>query len=98
LDSLQPSKHMYTADYCILAAYFGLVLNIGIRERGKHGRGEDFCLSGRSLPSWMTGIEYMSVNLGLLELMGFVANGAKYEMFTNQLYWLGSGPAISRKC
>jgi solute:Na+ symporter, SSS family len=85
---------MHSADYCILAAYFGLVLYIGIRAKRKTRTGEDFFLSGRSLSSWMTGIAYMSANLGSLELMGFVANGAKYGMFTNQLYWIGSIPAM----
>lgn len=85
---------MHTADYCILAAYFGLVLFIGIRLKNKVRTSEDFFLSGRSLSSWITGISYMSANLGSLELMGFVANGAKYGMFTAQLYWLGSVPAM----
>jgi SSS family solute:Na+ symporter len=85
---------MHIADYCILAAYLGLVLYIGIRVKSGIRSGEDFFLAGRSLPSWMTGIAYMSANLGSLELMGFVANGAKYGMFTNQLYWIGSVPAM----
>ena len=85
---------MHIADYCIVAAYLGLVLYIGIRVKSKIRTGEDFFLSGRSLPSWITGLAYMSANLGSLELMGFVANGAKFGMFTNQLYWMGSIPAM----
>jgi solute:Na+ symporter, SSS family len=85
---------MHTADYCVLAAYFGLVLYMGIRIKGRVHSSEDFFLSGRSLPVWITGISYLSANLGSLELMGFVANGAKYGMFTSQLYWIGSVPAM----
>jgi len=85
---------MHLADYLILAGYFALVLFIGIRLRKKVRTGEEFFLSGRNLPVWITGISYMAANLGSLELMGFVANGAKYGMFTNQLYWIGSIPAM----
>lgn len=85
---------MHLADYLILGSYFALVLYIGIRLKGKVRTAEDFFLSGRSLPAWVTGISYMAANLGSLELMGFVANGAKYGMFTNQLYWIGSIPAM----
>lgn len=85
---------MHIADYLIIGAYFALVLYIGIRLKSKIKTGEEFFLSGRSLPAWITGISYMAANLGSLELMGFVANGAKYGMFTNQLYWIGSIPAM----
>ena len=36
----------------------------------------------------------MAANLGSFELMGFAATAAKYGMFTAQLYWLGSVPAM----
>lgn len=85
---------MHTLDYCILASYLGIVLYIGLRLKDKVRSSEDFFLAGRSLSPWITGIAYMSANLGSLELMGFVANGAKYGMFTNQLYWIGSIPAM----
>jgi solute:Na+ symporter, SSS family len=85
---------MHLADYLVLGGYFALVLFIGAFLKDRIKSGEDFFLSGRSLPSWVTGISYMAANLGSLELMGFVANGAKYGMFTNQLYWIGSVPAM----
>src|ERR1700722_1673176 len=85
---------MHLPDYLVLGGYFALVLFIGARLKDRIKSGEDFFLSGRSLPSWITGISYMAANLGSLELMGFVANGAKYGMFTNQLYWIGSVPAM----
>jgi SSS family solute:Na+ symporter len=81
-------------DYSIIAAYFGLVIYIGAKAR-KHVRtSDDFFLSGRSLPLWMTSIAFMAANLGSFELMGFAANAVKYGMFTAQLYWWGSVPAM----
>lgn len=85
---------MHFIDYAILGSYFALVLYIGIRLKNRIHSGADFFLSGRSLPAWITGLSYMAANLGSLELMGFVANGAKYGMFTAQLYWIGSIPAM----
>lgn len=85
---------MHLADYLVLGGYFVLVIYIGVRLKGRVRSGEDFFLSGRSLPAWITGISYMAANLGSLELMGFTANGAKYGMFTNQLSWIGSVPAM----
>jgi SSS family solute:Na+ symporter len=85
---------MHPVDYLIVSGYCALVLYIGVRLKGRVHSGEDFFLSGRSLPVWITGISYMAANLGSLELMGFVANGAKYGMFTAQLYWIGSVPAM----
>lgn len=85
---------MGIADYVILAAYFVAVLYVGVRLKRTILTGDDYFLSGRSLPSWITGLSYMAANLGSLELMGFVANGAKYGMFASQLYWIGSVPAM----
>ncbi len=55
---------------------------------------EDFFLSGRSLPSWVTGLAFIAANLGALEVMGMAANGAKYGMLTNHFYWIGAIPAM----
>ncbi|MGA8529749.1 MAG: Na+/galactose cotransporter, partial [Acidobacteriaceae bacterium] len=85
---------MHLADYLVLATYFAVVLAMGVGLRGKVQTSDEFFLSGRSLPVWITGIAYLSANLGSLELMGFVANGAKYGVFTSQLYWIGCVPAM----
>ena len=39
---------------------------------------EDFLLSGRSLPAWVTGLAFISANLGAIEILGMAANGAQY--------------------
>jgi Na+/proline symporter len=81
-------------DYAILALYFLTVILIGLRTRKSVHTSDDFFLSSRSLPAWITGLAFMAANLGSFELMGFAANGAKYGMFSNQLCWIGSVPAM----
>jgi solute:Na+ symporter, SSS family len=54
----------------------------------------DFLLSRQNFSHWITGIAFMSANLGALEVMGMVANGAKYGMRTNHWYWIGAIPAM----
>ena len=43
-------------DYFIIAEYFVFVLGIGAALRTKMRTSEDYFLSGRSLPSWITGL------------------------------------------
>ena len=81
-------------DYAIIAIYFVFVLGIGFSLRGRMKTSEDFFLSGRSIPGWITGLAFMSANLGALEVMGHAANAAKYGMFVNHFYWLAAMPAM----
>ncbi len=81
-------------DYAIIAIYFLFVLGIGFALRGRMKTTEDFFLSGRSIPSWITGLAFMSANLGALEVMGHAANAAKYGMFVAHFYWLAAIPAM----
>jgi len=86
--------HLHFVDYLIIAIYFVFVLGIGFALRGKMKTSEDFFLSGRSIPGWITGLAFMSANLGALEVMGMAANSAKYGMMINHFYWLGAIPAM----
>ena len=72
--------HPHTVDYVIIAIYFIFVLGIGLALRGRMKTSEDFFLSGRSIPGWITGLAFMSANLGALEVMGHAANAAKYGL------------------
>jgi SSS family solute:Na+ symporter len=54
----------------------------------------DFFLSGRSLPAWITGIAFISANLGAQEVIGMGASGAKYGIATSHFYWVGAIPAM----
>ena len=54
----------------------------------------DFLTSGRSIPAWVTGLAFISANLGALELVGMAASGAKYGIATGHFYWVGAIPAM----
>jgi SSS family solute:Na+ symporter len=82
-------------DRLIIAAYFLIVLGIGFFLRRRVRNSSDYLLTDRSLPLWITGISFMAANLGSLEMMGMVANGAKYGMLTNHFYWIGAIPAMA---
>src|SRR5205823_10240780 len=55
---------------------------------------EDFVLSGRSIPDWVTGLAFISANLGAQEVIGMGASGAKYGIATSHFYWIGAIPAM----
>src|SRR6185437_15673885 len=81
-------------DYAILIIYFGFVLSIGwILKRYMKGS-TDFFLSGRSIPAWVTGLAFISANLGAQEVIGMAADGAKYGIMTSHFYWVGAIPAM----
>ncbi|MEW2544698.1 sodium:solute symporter family protein [Streptomyces sp. NPDC047002] len=81
-------------DYVLVAVYFALVLGIGFIARRSVSTSLDFLLSGRSLPAWVTGLAFMSANLGATELLGQTANGAQYGIQTVHYYWIGAIPAM----
>ena len=56
-------------DYAILVVYFGFVLGIGLLARRHVSDSVDFFLSGRSLPAWVTGLAFISANLGAVEII-----------------------------
>src|ERR1700745_1763995 len=85
---------MQIADYAVIGIYLLVVIFIGLRARRTVHTSADFFLSGRSLPASITGLAFMAANLGSVDLVVFAENGAKYGMFTNQLYWIGSVPAM----
>jgi len=81
-------------DYALLAIYFVIVLGIGYLARRSVSSSLDFFLSGRSLPAWVTGLAFISANLGALELLGMAANGAQHGVPTVHYYWIGAIPAM----
>ncbi|MDT7706087.1 MAG: solute:Na+ symporter, family [Pseudonocardiales bacterium] len=81
-------------DYVLVAFYFVLVLGIGVVARRSVSSSLDFLLSGRSLPAWVTGLAFVSANLGALELVGMSANGAQYGLPVVHYYWIGAVPAM----
>jgi SSS family solute:Na+ symporter len=81
-------------DYLIIALYFVFVLGIGFMARRAVSDSIDFFLSGRSLPAWVTGLAFISANLGAVEIMGMSANGAEFGVATVHYFWVGAIPAM----
>ncbi|MGH3347881.1 MAG: sodium:solute symporter family protein [Nocardioides sp.] len=81
-------------DYAILVVYFGFVLGIGLLARRHVSDSVDFFLSGRSLPAWVTGLAFISANLGAVEIMGMSASGAEFGLPTVHYFWVGAIPAM----
>jgi SSS family solute:Na+ symporter len=81
-------------DYAILLIYVAFVVGIGFALRRYLKSSSDFLTSGRSIPAWVTGLAFISANLGALELVGMAASGAKYGIATSHFYWVGAIPAM----
>lgn len=81
-------------DYLILVVYFAFVLGIGFMARRQVSDSVDFFLSGRSLPAWVTGLAFVSANLGAVEIMGMSATGAQIGLPTVHYFWVGAIPAM----
>ena len=81
-------------DYLILIIYFTFVLGIGFLARRQVSDSLDFFLSGRSLPAWVTGLAFISANLGAVEIMGMSATGAEVGLPTVHYFWVGAIPAM----
>ena len=85
---------LHWLDYTILLAYTGFVIGIGWTLSRYMKTSSDFLTSGRSIPTWVTGLAFISANLGALELVGMAASGAKYGIATSHFYWVGAIPAM----
>jgi solute:Na+ symporter, SSS family len=81
-------------DYLIILIYFGFVIGIGFVLKNFAKTSTDFFLSGRSIPAWITGLAFISANLGAQEVIGMGASGAKYGIATSHFYWIGAIPAM----
>src|SRR5947209_3089360 len=81
-------------DWTIMVIYFVFVLGIGWALRHYMKTSTDFFLSGRSIPAWITGLAFISANLGAQEVIGMGASGAKYGIATSHFYWVGAIPAM----
>src|SRR5213594_3620372 len=81
-------------DWLILSLYIVFVVGIGFALRSSMKTSEDFFLSGRSIPAWVTGLAFISANLGAQEVIGMGASGAKYGIATSHFYWVGAIPAM----
>src|SRR5256712_13668835 len=86
--------HVAGIDYAVMLLYFAFVLGIGVLLRRSVRTSDDFFLSGRAIPAWVTGLAFLSANLGAQEVIGMGASGAKYGIATSHFYWIGAIPVL----
>jgi SSS family solute:Na+ symporter len=82
--------NLHGIDYSIIGIYFLFVLGIGFLLKKRIKTADDFLMSGRNIPLWITSLAFISANLGAQEVLGMAANGAKYGLYTAHFYWLGA--------
>ncbi|MDO5746443.1 MAG: sodium:solute symporter family protein [Actinomycetaceae bacterium] len=81
-------------DYVPIIIFFAFVIGVGFMSKSKASSSDEFLTSGRSLPAWVTGLAFVSANLGAVEIMGMSANGAQYGLPTFHYFWVGAIPAM----
>lgn len=81
-------------DKSILIIYFLFVIGIGWVLKRYMKNSADFFMSGRAIPAWITGLAFLSANLGAQEVIGMAASGAQYGVMTSHFYWIGAIPAM----
>jgi len=91
---METGFNLGAVDYSIMIIYFLFVLGIGWALKKYMKDASAFLEAGRSLPAWVTGLAFISANLGALEVIGMGASGAKYGMATVHFYWIGAIPAM----
>jgi SSS family solute:Na+ symporter len=88
------SINLTALDYSILGIYVLVVIGIGFVLKHHMKSASDFLLAGGAIPVWVTGLAFLSANLGAQEVIGMAASGAKYGLMTSQFYWVGAIPAM----
>ena len=86
--------NLHSIDYGIIAIYFLFVVGVGFLLKKKIKTGNDFLMSNRSIPLWITSLAFISANLGAQEVLGMAASGSKYGFYTAHYYWLGAAIAM----
>ncbi|MDF3820821.1 sodium:solute symporter family protein [Leptospira sp. 96542] len=81
-------------DYGILLIFVLFMVFIGYQLKRSMNHSSDFLLAGRRIPSWITGIAFISANISALELLGMSASGAEYGFLTFHFYYLGAIPGM----
>ena len=93
-NSAQGLLHLDTLDYAFPVVYFITIVVLGFLVKRATRTAGDFFLSGRSMPAWVTGLAFISANMGALEILGNAANGAQYGLSAIHFFWLGAIPAM----
>ena len=82
------------ADGLILLLYFFFVGGVGLSVKTFIKNGDDFLLTGRTLPAWLGGLALASISLGGQEIIAMGALGAHYGLEGAQLFGIGAIPAM----
>ncbi len=85
---------LHPIDYAVIGLYFLFVVGIGWALKRFMRTSVDFLTSGHTLATWITGLAFLSANLGAQEVIGMAASGAKYGILTSHFYWVGAIPAM----
>ena len=88
-------------DYAIMAIYFFFVLGIGWALKKYMKSSAQFLEGGRNIPSWITGLAFISANLGALEVFGMGASGAAHADRSHHSIEQGVdqyGQVVQREC
>jgi SSS family solute:Na+ symporter len=85
---------LHLIDKVIIGIYFLFVIGIGFLLKRRVKTSNDFLMSNRSIPLWITSLAFISANLGAQEVLGMAASGAKYGLYTAHYYWLGAVVAM----
>jgi solute:Na+ symporter, SSS family len=85
---------LHAIDYATIVVYFLFVISIGFLLKRKVKTSNDFLMSNRRIPLWITSLAFISANLGAQEVLGMAASGAKYGLYTAHFYWLGAAFAM----
>ncbi len=86
--------HLSIIDWAIFLVYIGFVVVVGFYLRRFTNTDNDFFLAGRKNSSWVTGIAFMSANMGAMEVIGYAGQTVKYGMFAAHFYLIGAIPAM----
>ena len=64
---------LHAADYAIIFLYFLFVIAVGWLVKRKIKSSNDYLMSGRSIPLWITSLAFVSAKLGAQEVIGMSA-------------------------
>lgn len=82
--------NLHVTDYLVIMVYFIFVITVGFVIKKRIKSSNDFLVSSRNIPLWITSLAFISANLGAQEVIGMVASGAKYGIMTVHFYWVGA--------
>src|SRR6201982_2005026 len=81
-------------DLAIVVFYFALGLGIGFYLKRFAKTGEDFFMAGREMTASGVGLDFVSANLGSLELLRWAGSPYQYGILAAHWYGVGAIPAM----